>query len=125
MCSHSNPKFIGTPTDAVYEGEDHLEVCKKEIMCFLKGGEAAVARLREVISSIFRYYRVHSMEEKGGVLKSCGLQPCLFGDGGVSFFFRGAECRDQFKAPYEVRRAWENRECQDDSAVDMSSFDHA
>ncbi len=86
----------------------------QEVNCFLKGGVPGAARLKEVLSTLFCYFKILTSNSKANALIKCGLIPykttsdvTFVVDGcektevitNVSFFFAGCDVRDQFKAP--------------------------
>ncbi len=82
--------------------------CKTEIRVFLRGAEGGVKRLKEILPSLFAYYKIVTIDGKARLLSECGLIPyrCQDGGGDVTFFFDGSEVRDQFKPPRSVSEAW-------------------
>ena len=82
--------------------------CKTEIRVFLRGAEGGVKRLKEILPSLFAYYKIVTIDGKARLLSECGLIPyrCQDAGGDVTFFFDGSEVRDQFKPPRSVSEAW-------------------
>ena len=91
----------------MYSQEDGREKCKAEILGFLKGGEGAVQRLKEILPTLFAYYRLITTDSQAGLLLECHLTP--YRDqtkGDVTFFFQGADVRDQFRPPASMKHDW-------------------
>jgi len=49
--------------------------CTAEIRAFVRGGTPGLARLREVLPTIFKHYRVKNKYERARVLMACKLVP--------------------------------------------------
>jgi hypothetical protein len=73
---------------------------------FVKGGLPAIARLKQVLPSIFAYFKIIAMDEKADILIRCGLSPYRE-DNDVTFFFRATECAEPLRAPGFLSYAWE------------------
>lgn len=82
-------------------GREAEDMCMEEIRVFLKGAEYGTKRLKEVLPSLFDYYKIITSDEKATLLLKCGLTPYKDPNrGGVSFYFEGGEfIQNQFKAP--------------------------
>ena len=59
--------------------------CQSEIESFCRSGLPGMARLKEVLPSLFVYYKVSSMAEKERMLAAAGLEPMRDGYGDVTF----------------------------------------
>ena len=73
---------------------------------FLKGGLSAIHRLKQVLPSIFDYFKIVVLDEKADILFRCGLTPYRENNE-VTFFFRGTVCEDPLRAPAYVLYNWE------------------
>jgi hypothetical protein len=73
---------------------------------FIRGGMPAIARLKQVLPSIFDYFKVIARDEKAEILIECGLSPYRE-KSDVTFFFRGTECDDPLRAPSFITYNWE------------------
>jgi hypothetical protein len=73
---------------------------------FVKGGLPALARLKQVLPSIFAYFKIIAMDEKADILIRCGLSPYRE-DNDVTFFFRATECAEPLRAPGFLTYKWE------------------
>lgn len=73
---------------------------------FIRGGLPAIARLKQVLPSIFDYFKIVSLDGKADILLQCGLAPYRENND-VTFFFRGTECDDPLRAPSFITYAWE------------------
>ena len=51
--------------------------CEQEINSFQSSGITGLARLKQVLPSIFRYYKVDTSEAMHGVLSRCNLAPII------------------------------------------------
>lgn len=60
--------------------------CVSEIKAFVRGGPAGLDRLRKVLPSIFRHYRVVSQSQQAHILAKSGLMPVSNGRA-VTFLF--------------------------------------
>ena len=49
--------------------------CTAEIRAFVRGGDPGLARLREVLPNIFKFYGVHGKYQRARVLMACQLVP--------------------------------------------------
>ena len=94
------------PKAGEYEpcGRTHAELIRY-IKGFLNGGLPAIARLKQVLPSIFDYFKIIPLDEKADVLTRCGLTPYRE-DNDVTFFFQGTDCKDPLRAPDSVSYAW-------------------
>ena len=102
----SSNRFLGEVSHALYEGDDSSHQCMKEIQTFLRGGEAGAQRLKEILPSLFSYYKIVTTEEKANILHACHLYPYLSDTNDeVSFVFDGSDVRDQFR-PRGKKHAW-------------------
>ena len=82
--------------------------CVEYIKGFLNGGLPAIARLKQVLPSLFKYFKVETSDEKANILIKCGLRPYIDkSKADVTFFFRDSECRDHLWAPKSVSYDWE------------------
>jgi len=54
--------------------------CTSEIKAFVRGGTPGLDRLRKVLSSVFRHYKVTSRKEQAQILIQCRLFPVLDGE---------------------------------------------
>ena len=92
-----------------YEESDNRAQCMQEIRTFLKGGECGAQRLKEVLPSLFSYYKIVTTEGKGQLLVDCGLSPYISETNDeVTFVFRGVDESDQFN-PKGVQCSWVSR----------------
>lgn len=72
--------------------------CKREIRTFIVGGVPGIARLHEVLPSIFDFFGVITDESKCRILRECGLCPARYeGSSHITFklpaeFGRGRRC---------------------------------
>jgi hypothetical protein len=73
---------------------------------FLRGGMPAIARLKQVLPSIFDYFKIVSLDGKADILIQCGLSPYRENND-VTFFFRGTDCDDPLRAPSFISYNWE------------------
>lgn len=97
-------KFLGEVSNAKYEGDDNRAQCMQEIKTFLAGGEGGAQRLKEVLPSLFIYYKIITSEGKAQLLMDCNLSPYLSDtNDDVTFVFRGYETPDQFKLSRKAR----------------------
>lgn len=102
------PAEVKNPTKT-YEESDNRAQCMQEIRAFLKGGECGAQRLKEVLPSLFSYYKIVTTEGKGQLLVDCGLSPYISETNDeVTFVFRGVDESDQFN-PKGVQRSWVSR----------------
>lgn len=53
--------------------------CEMEIHSFQSGGTTGLVRLKQVLPSLFRYYRVDTIEAMQTTLRRCNLVPVLEG----------------------------------------------
>ena len=106
----------------MYSGADGQEKCKQEIVGFLKGGEAAVQRLKEILPTLFAYYGIITMDAQARLIRECKLTPYKSQtSGGVTFFFTGCDVPDQFRPSRGVQREWISSSVDPD--VDMTKAD--
>ena len=75
---------------------------------FLNGGLPAIHRLKQVLPSIFDYFKIVVLDEKADILLRCGLTPYRENND-VTFFFRGTDCEDPLRAPVYVMYNWEQK----------------
>ena len=54
--------------------------CQAEIKAFVRGGTPGLDRLRKVLPSVFRHYKVTSRREQAQILIQCRLFPVLDGE---------------------------------------------
>lgn len=106
MATTNKVKFLGEVSTALYEGDDNREQCKQEIMTFLKGGVGGAQRLKEVLSSLFSYYKLVTTEGKIRLLLDCQLHPYISDtNDDVTFIFRGCDVPDQFRPSRNMKGA--------------------
>ena len=79
---------------------------------FINGGLPAIYRLKQVLPSIFDYFKIVVLDEKADILRRCGLTPYLENNN-VTFFLRGTDCDDPLRAPAYVSYAWGEIKAQD------------
>lgn len=60
--------------------------CVLEISAFVRGGTPGLARLRQVLPSIFKHYKVSKKKAQADVLIACKLFP-VDGGRGMTFEF--------------------------------------
>lgn len=72
--------------------------CIAEISVFLKGGSIGADRLKDILPSLFVYFKIITSNEKASVLIKCGLTPYR-NKSDVSFFFSKGDVRDRYRAP--------------------------
>ena len=70
--------------------ESKREACKQEIKAFAIGGPGGLARLRQVLPSIFAYFEIITLAEKSCILRECGLTP-LVNAKDISFEIQGLD----------------------------------
>ena len=75
---------------------------------FINGGLPAIHRLKQVLPSIFDYFKIVVLDEKADILLRCGLTPYRENND-VTFFFRGTDCEDPLRAPAYVLYKWEQQ----------------
>lgn len=59
--------------------------CLSELQAFCRGGLPGIARLKQVLPSLFLFYKVSTLAEKERLLTSVGLTPERDGYGDVTF----------------------------------------
>lgn len=89
--------------------------CIAEIQAFLKGGSDGAKRLKEVVSSLFVYFKIVTSNEKANVLLKCGLSPYRT-KSDVSFFFVKSDVKDQFSTPKDYKGFEWDKESHDGSS---------
>ena len=83
-----------------YDGMDAESKCIDEIHVFLRGAEGGTQRLKEVLSTLFDYYKIVTSDEKASLLLKCGLTPYRDPNKAcVTFYFDGSDIRNQFRPP--------------------------
>ena len=77
VCVRTSPALFCDTVLYVPPVTTKREACKQEILAFARGGPGGLARLREVLPSIFVYFEIITLEEKSCILRECSLTPLI------------------------------------------------
>jgi hypothetical protein len=98
--------------------------CKQEIEAFIRGGKGGANRLREILPSLFSYYKVLTAEAKVLLLDDCGLSPYIDSNSGqVTFFLSREDVDDHFKPPPHMKRQRDVLVCSAEKEIRSTSPD--
>ena len=90
VCVSSAPTLLADTEISIRSVQSRKEACKQEIKAFTRGGIGGLARLREVLASIFAYFEIVTLGEKSCILRECGLTP-LVNANNISFAIQGPD----------------------------------